>query len=123
MAALRAARRPLSPREILAFARGRVPQIGLATVYRTIRVLLTLGDLWAVKLPGQPPRYQIAADPRPHLFIDERTDRVYTIEPPVEEFQPTLPEGFHVSHVQIICYGKRVSSQGSRKKSALMASA
>jgi Fur family ferric uptake transcriptional regulator len=96
--AIEKANRPVGPKEILELACDEVPNLGIATVYRNIKTM--------VELPGQAPRYQPPANKKPHLFICEKTDRVFTIDPKIGDFKPTLPEGFVLDRFQIICYGE-----------------
>ena len=52
-----AARRPLTPLEVLEAARRQVPALSIATVYRNLKALLEDGAIEAVQLPGESPRY------------------------------------------------------------------
>ena len=100
------AARPVGPKEILELACEEVPNLGIATVYRNIKTMVEKGELEAVDLPGQAPRYQSPQDLKPHLFICENSDRVFTIDPKLDGFKPALPEGFVLNRYQIICYGE-----------------
>lgn len=104
--AIERANRPVGPKEILELACDEVPNLGIATVYRNIKTMVEKGELDPVELPGQAPRYQPPADKKPHLFICEKTDRVFTIDPKVGDFKPSLPEGFVLDRFQIICFGE-----------------
>ena len=105
-AALDKAGRPLGPKEILNMASNEVPNLGIATVYRNIKSMVEKGELEPVELPGQAPRYQPPSDKKQHLFICEKTDSVFTIDPAPEGFRPHLPEDFVLNRYQIICYGE-----------------
>ncbi len=105
-AALDKAGRPLGPKEILSMASHEVPNLGIATVYRNIKSMVEKGELEPVELPGQAPRYQPPSDKKQHLFICEKTDSVFTIDPAPEGFRPNLPEDFVLNRYQIICYGE-----------------
>ena len=50
--------RPLTPAEVLGAARKTVRGLGLATVYRTVKLMAGEGALKVVKLPGEPVRYE-----------------------------------------------------------------
>ncbi|MBN1403075.1 MAG: transcriptional repressor [Opitutales bacterium] len=104
--AIESAGRPVGPKEILELACGEVPNLGIATVYRNIKTMVEKGELDPVDLPGQAPRYQPPSEKKPHLFICEKTDRVFTIDPKAADFKPALPEGFVLDRFQIICYGE-----------------
>ena len=51
----------LSPHELLEHAKTAVPSLNLSTVYRQIRGLQDAGQIVRVELPGQPPRFEMAA--------------------------------------------------------------
>lgn len=104
--AIEKAGRPLGPKEILVLAGSEVPNLGIATVYRNIKTMVEKGELEPVELPGQAPRYQPPTDQKQHLFICEKTDSVFTINPAPEDFRPQLPEDFVLKRYQIICYGE-----------------
>ena len=59
LGAIEAAGRPLSPAELHALARSEAPALGLATVYRNIKLLLEEGRIREVSLPGEAPRYEL----------------------------------------------------------------
>ena len=56
--AITAGGRPLAPQEILDAVRVSVPEIGIATVYRNLKLLLDQGEIQAVNLPGESARYE-----------------------------------------------------------------
>jgi Fur family ferric uptake transcriptional regulator len=66
--ALQRARRPLSPREVLAAARGRVRALGMATVYRNLKLLVAEGAVQAITLPGESARYEMRERAHHHHF-------------------------------------------------------
>ena len=49
------ANRPLSPTEVLDLARDEVPNLGLSTVYRSLRLMAEQGEIAVVELPGELP--------------------------------------------------------------------
>lgn len=52
----------LSPHELLERAKTAVPSLNLSTVYRQIKGLQAAGQIVRVELPGQPPRFETAAN-------------------------------------------------------------
>ena len=106
-AALRAAKRPLNPQEVLDLARDEVENLGIATVYRTLRVMSEAGEISAVQLPGEPPRYEMshAADHHHHHFHCEKCNRVYDIHGCPTGFTAMLPNGFRLSRHEVVLYG------------------
>ncbi len=104
--AIESANRPVGPKEILTLASKEVPNLGIATVYRNIKTMVEQGELVTVDLPGQAPRYQPpAADRPPHLFICQKSDSVYNIDPDLKGFKLKLPDEFKVKDFQIIAFG------------------
>ena len=103
--ALRRADRPLSPQEILAEARGAVPGLGIATVYRNIKSLVGSGWLKAVDLPGAPSRYEVADKGHHHHFHCRSCDRVYEVDECPGSLRDLTPDGFELDAHEIILYG------------------
>lgn len=60
--------RPLSPQDILAAANKIDPKVGLATVYRNLKIMREQGYLVAVELAGQPTFYERAEHDHHHHF-------------------------------------------------------
>src|SRR5581483_8025794 len=77
--AIRASHRPLTPREVLQAARTSVQALGLATVYRTLKLLVDQGQVQAIHLPGESPRYESAASGHHHHFRCTACDRVFDV--------------------------------------------
>ena len=68
-AALRSHDNPLTPPEIHALALKEVPGIGLATVYRSLKLLAKDGRVVSVEIPGQPRRYELTDKGHHHHFL------------------------------------------------------
>lgn len=103
--ALKNARRPLSPQEILEAAESEVPSLGLATVYRNVKALVEEGWLHTVELPGAPDRYEVAGRGHHHHFHCRECDRVYDVEGCPGPMDELPPSGFEVESHEIILYG------------------
>ncbi len=96
--------RPLSTEEVHAAAQRHLPRIGIATVYRTLKLLLGEGWLTAVRLPGEPPRYELAGKPHHHHFHCRACGRVYEVPGNAELLDSILPAGFTLdSHDLMLC--------------------
>jgi Fur family ferric uptake transcriptional regulator len=103
--ALATAGRPLSPQEMLGAARGELPGLGLATVYRTVRALLAEGALHAVELPGSSARFELAGKRHHHHFHCRECDGVFEVEACPAGIRGLLPGGFRLERHEIILYG------------------
>ena len=104
--ALRKARRPLSPRELLEATRSSVRTIGLATVYRTLKLLVAEGTVHPINLPGDAPRYEASSLAHHHHFQCTRCNRVYDIQGCPGDLRRLAPRGFTVEHHDVTLYGR-----------------
>lgn len=97
--------RPLSPHEVLDRGRGRVPRLGIATVYRTLKSLVDEGWLRTVDLPGAPSRYELSGKSHHHHFHCRRCDRLYEVEDCPGRIAGMTPRGFTLEAHDLILYG------------------
>lgn len=97
--------RPLSPGELLELTQRIVPQMGLATVYRNIRMLLDEGFLREVHIAGDAPRYEQAGTGHHHHFYCFRCGKVYEISGCRSEVNTLVPEGFLQDFHELTFYG------------------
>ena len=109
-AALTDAQRPLGPREVLERAAagrddGGLPGLNLATVYRNLNALLAAGQVVAVDLLGQPPRYELSGLAHHHHFLCDRCDRLYDIPGCPGAIAKLAPRGFEVTAHELILSG------------------
>ncbi|WP_117236699.1 zinc uptake transcriptional regulator [Thermus sediminis] len=98
--------RPLSPQEVLDLARRRVPSLGLATVYRTLKGLVEEGFLTPVALPGEPLRYERAGQAHHHHFLCRTCGQVYELWGCNLAVEGTLPPGFQAEAHEVTVYGR-----------------
>ena len=100
--------RPLSPYELHALALRAIPSISQSTVYRNLRALEEAGEIHAVSIPGQPPRYELAevAAHHHHHFHCRGCDRVYDLEGCPGGLRGLLPRGFTLEEHTIVLSGK-----------------
>jgi len=105
--ALADAGRPLGPSEILEFAQRQIPNLGLSTVYRNVRRLEEEGEIAAVELPGEPPRYELSsvAEHHHHHFRCEACDRVFDLHGCPGGLNRLLPDGFVLRDHTIVLRG------------------
>lgn len=99
------ANRPLSPHDILEAAHAKAPGLGIATVYRAIHTMVTEGALVAVKIPGEPPRYETAGKEHHHHFQCRTCDDIFDIQGCPPDIQKLAPKGFRLEGHQVVLYG------------------
>lgn len=104
--AIRASRRPLTPREVLEAARTRVRALGLATVYRTLKLLVDEGRVQAIHLPGESPRYEMAESAHHHHFRCNACHRVFDVPGCPGDMRRLAPRGFTVVRHDLTLYGR-----------------
>jgi len=98
--------RPLSPGEVLEAARQKVPSLGIATVYRTLKGLVEEGSVVAVELPGEAPRYELSGKKHHHHFHCIYCGKVFEIEGCSGDFSEMVPHGFIAERHEIVLYGR-----------------
>lgn len=116
-AAIETAARPLSPQEIHDAVRATVPEIGIATIYRNLKLLLGEGEILAVTLPGENPRYETAhlAHRHHHHFHCMPCDRVFEVAGCPGRMDDLAPEGFVIDHHELTLYGECAECAAKRK--------
>ena len=103
--AIERASRALAPQEILDAAKRDVPRIGIATVYRAIKALVEEGQIVAVELPGEPPRYEPAGKPHHHHFYCRTCAQVFPISGCAHDLANMVPKGFTLEDHHVVLYG------------------
>ena len=101
--------RPLTPDEVLEYGRQIVPSLGLATVYRNVKILVNEGWLSEVELPGGGLRYELADRPHHHHFLCRSCDQVFDVHRCPDEVETLAPEGFEVDSHELIFFGRCVT--------------
>lgn len=105
-AVIDAAGRPLSPQEVLEAAQAEVPALGLATVYRNLKLLVEEGEIAAVTLPGESARYEHAQHAHHHHFQCTTCRRVFDVHDCPGDLAKLAPAGFTVEHHELTLYGR-----------------
>ena len=98
--------RPLTPDEVLEHGRQVVPSLGLATVYRNVKILASEGWLSEVELPGGGLRYELADRPHHHHFLCRSCDQAFDVHRCPDEVEGLAPEGFEVDSHELILFGR-----------------
>ena len=111
------AKRPLSPREVLESARTAVRAVGLATVYRNLKLLVAEGAVKVIELPGESPRYELATSAHHHHFQCTSCHRIYDVAGCPGNLRRLAPRGFTVEAHDVTLYG-RCSDCGKREARA-----
>jgi Fur family ferric uptake transcriptional regulator len=98
--------RPLSTGEIFDLARDRIPRLGIATVYRTLKSLKEEGSIREVDLPGQSSRWELANKDHHHHFLCRTCDKLFEIEGCPGDLGNLLPPGYAMEEHSILLEGK-----------------
>ncbi|HTI49124.1 MAG TPA: transcriptional repressor [Casimicrobiaceae bacterium] len=115
--AIRGSRRPLTPREVLDAAREDVRALGLATVYRTLKLLVDEGRVQVIHLPGESPRYETAESAHHHHFRCTGCDRVFDVPGCPGDMRRLAPRGFTVERHDLTLYGRCPACGKARPRS------
>jgi Fur family transcriptional regulator, ferric uptake regulator len=99
------AERPLSIEELLDAASRRVEGLGVATVYRTVGVLLDDGWIEAVEIPGELTRYERKNKRHHHHFQCEKCDRTFDVAGCLNNLRKLAPPNFRVKEHSVTLYG------------------
>ena len=103
---IKTAKRPLSPREVLDAARAIVRGLGMATVYRNLKLLVAEGRVQVITLPGESPRYEMKESGHHHHFQCTTCRRVYDVPGCPGNMRRLAPRGFTVEHHDLTLYGR-----------------
>ena len=98
--------RPLSSDEVLEFGQQFVPSLGMATVYRNVKILADEGWLSEVELPGGRLRYELAKRPHHHHFLCRSCDQAFAVHRCPDKVEELAPEGFEVDGHELILFGR-----------------
>jgi Fur family transcriptional regulator, ferric uptake regulator len=115
MAAITASHGPMTVNEIHADACQAIPNLGVATVYRTLKLLLDAEELHAVVLDDGQPRYESARLAHHHHFRCNVCRSVYDL-PGCPMSTPNgiaLPAGFTIEGHEITLYGTCPACDGA----------
>jgi Fur family ferric uptake transcriptional regulator len=98
--------RPLSVAEVYGLARASSPGLGIATVYRNLKLMQTDGDIVSVDLPGHAPRWELAPERHHHHFLCLSCDRLFEVPGCPEGLRRLLPEGYTLEEHDILLRGR-----------------
>jgi len=105
---IREAEGPLPIAEIHARAAAGLPGLGIATVYRTVKLLLAQERIVAVDFPGEEPHYEPAGRGHHHHFRCLDCDRWFEMPQCLVALPDgtTLPGGYVVEGHHLSLYGR-----------------
>ncbi len=108
LAVMEASDGPLSVGEVHELAGRGIPGLGVATVYRNIKLLKEEGAIVSVELPGEEPRYEPLGRGRHHHFRCTNCERTFDLEgcPVGIPDGTTLPGGYRVEGHSLTLYGR-----------------
>ncbi len=106
---------PLSPREILDGAQSEVQGIGLATVYRSLKVLAQEGIVEQVEIPGGGTRFELAGKGHHHHFYCRICGKVMEVLGCPGDFAALTPKGCRLDGHELLLFG-RCSPCAAKKK-------
>jgi Fur family ferric uptake transcriptional regulator len=104
--ALNEADRPISIEEIHRAAKAREPGLGVATVYRTVKALVSAGTVVSISLPRQAPRFELSGKGHHHHFQCDRCGRVFEAKACLENLRRLVPRRFQLTGHEIVLYGR-----------------
>ncbi|HLM69180.1 MAG TPA: transcriptional repressor [Longimicrobium sp.] len=98
---------PLTVQEIFERAQERVPGLGVATVYRTVKLLSDAREIQAVILPSGETRYESARLGHHHHFHCRICGTVYDMETCLVRVPESrsVEQGFLIESHELTCYG------------------
>jgi Fur family ferric uptake transcriptional regulator len=96
--------RPLSPDEVLSYAKRNVEDLSIATVYRNLKTLAEEGWLVQVQLPGETARYEISGKAHHHHFLCNDCKKVYELNG-CSPIKTKLPRGFRTEGHEFLLRG------------------
>lgn len=95
----------MTPAEIWQVARTLSPGLGIATVYRALRILMDMGAVEVVEIPGAPPHYERKHPHHHHHFLCENCQKVFEVEACATGIDQLAPPGFRVKRHSLTLYG------------------
>ncbi len=97
---------PMSPQEVYEQAEKIVTGLGIATVYRNLKLLVSEGKAKELAFPGEGSRYEPTGLGHHHHFLCRGCDRVFCVHGCPGGFNSMIPSGFALEEHEIVLYGK-----------------
>ena len=102
------AKGPLTPQKVLEHAQKIQPNLSLATVYRTLKLLEDEKSIVAVHIPGESSRYELKRSEHHHHFFCQACETVYDFEiacPVINLTDTSVLDGFVITDHSLTFYG------------------
>jgi Fur family ferric uptake transcriptional regulator len=97
---------PLTVEELFGVASQQLPRLGIATVYRTVKMLEEDGEIVLVKLPDGLSRYEPASREEHRHFSCTRCTRTFDVDlGPQWPNEVELAGGFVIQHHEVTLFG------------------
>ncbi len=110
------ANRPLSPQEILIASQQFLPNLGIATVYRSVKFFVEDGIFKVIEVPGKSACYEIAGKHHHHHFHCKNCGKVYEIDCCIGADTHNIPSFRRVLFRSSILYGTCAECNRNDKK-------
>jgi Fur family ferric uptake transcriptional regulator len=100
------AKAPVGPKEILDVAGRDVEGLGLATVYRTLKLMVEAGEIQMVEIAGESPRYELSGKGHHHHFLCKACGKVFELDGCCGHFDELAPRGFSIEGHDLTLFGR-----------------
>ena len=84
--------------------RKKLPKVGIATVYRNLRLLVENGEIMEIETKDGVVRYDVNTAPHAH-FVCDGCGRITDLDLPFTEYGKVEDEGYLVKRGKIVLYG------------------
>lgn len=105
LSVLEAQDRPVTPKELLEVASTQSPSLGLATVYRALKVLVETGQARKIEVAGLAPHYERNKKEHHHFFVCEDCKRIFDLYGCSGGLKELLPSGFTMTSHELTIFG------------------
>lgn len=97
--------RPVSAQELFETASVKSPGLGLATVYRTLKRMVEIGEVRKIEVAGVPPHYELKGGKHHHFFVCEQCLKMLVLYGCPQGIAKLIPPGFTMTSHELIIYG------------------
>ena len=100
-----ATERPLTPNDVLEEAHKYIPNMGIATVYRSLKNLFEAGWLSKVEMGKEPTRYERSNLDHHHHFQCNECKKVFDLPGCISNLKELVPENFTLQTHDLTLFG------------------